>query len=157
MPILYNEFFDFGDGSNLRSGQNPPYTSADFLASYPQFDTNVIPAAVLTMYVNLANASIQEARWHDAWYVAMGWFIAHFCTLYLQGSAAPGSPAAQVMAAAEARGLKTSKSVGDVSVGIDYADIAKDLDGWGSFKMTIYGQQLATMGRLTAQGGMYIW
>ncbi|HBC94291.1 MAG TPA: DUF4054 domain-containing protein, partial [Pelotomaculum sp.] len=153
------------NASNIRTGENPSYTLADFLDSYPQFapageegaEVYLVPEAILESFVALAHASIKEARYHDAWAVCMGFFIAHFATLWLEGTAAAGSSAAKVLAAAKAKGLRTSKSVDGVSVSYDYAAIAQDLDGWAAWKLTIYGQQLATMGKLFGLGGMGVW
>jgi hypothetical protein len=131
---------------------------------YPQFGPDgsttpkqLIPDPIIQMFIDLAHASIKEARWHGSWKIAMGWFVAHFLTLYLQGLASAGSPAAEVLAAGQAKGLNTSESVGDVSVSIDYNTIAQDLEGWAAWKLTIYGQQLATMGKLVGMGGMYVY
>lgn len=151
-----------GAASNIRTGSNPPFSFNDFITMYPQFgpDTNtsyLVPQAITQMFINLADASIKEARWHDYWQIAMGWFIAHFCTLYLQGTANPNNGAAAVLAAGQAMGLNTSESVGDVSVSTDYNTIAQDLDGWAAWKLTIYGQQLATIGKLVGKGGMYVY
>lgn len=146
-----------GDASNIRTGSNPPFLLADFVAQYPQFVAAVIPDVIVQMYIDLADACIKEARWHTSWKVAMGLFVAHFCTMYLQGTADPASGAAAVLAAGQAKGLNTSESVGDVSVSMDYNTIAQDLEGWAAWKLTIYGQQLATIGKLVGKGGMYIY
>src|SRR5690348_12554714 len=103
-----------GDASNIRTGSNPLFALSDFSEMYPQFgpDTNgnyLVPETVLQMYIDLANASIMEARWHSYWKTAMGWFVAHFCTLYLLGSADPGSSAGKVLASGQAVGLNTSE------------------------------------------------
>jgi Protein of unknown function (DUF4054) len=47
-----------------------------------------VPVFVLTLYLSLANASLQQARWQEQWYLAMGWFIAHYATLYARSDAA---------------------------------------------------------------------
>lgn len=151
-----------GDASNIRTGSNPPFSFADFIEMYPQFgpDTNtlyLVPQVITQMYIDLADACIKEARWHSYWKIAMGWFIAHFCTLYLQGTADPNSGAAAVLAAGQAKGLNTSESVGDVSVSMDYNSIGEDLNGWAAWKLTIYGQQLGTIGKLVGMGGMYVY
>ncbi len=117
----------------------------------------MMPLVMLQTYLNLANASIQEARYHDAWQLCMGLFIAHFATLWLQGTANPGSSAAQVISAGRALGLDTSESAGDASVSTDYSAVANDLDGWAAWKLTNYGQQLATLGKLVGKGGMVVW
>lgn len=161
-----------GNASNIKTGTNPPYQVSDFLLMYPQFsqeffvspnqldqvpNPNLIPESVIQMYIDLANASINQQRWKSYWQTAMGWFVAHFCTLYLQGMANANSAANDVLASGQARGLNTSESVGDVSVSIDYNLIAQDLNGWAAWKLTIYGQQLATIGKLVGKGGMYVW
>lgn len=151
--------------SNLRAGDNPPYLLADFYANYPAYGprgvspnfTYLVDPIIIQMYIDLANASIKETRWRTSWKIAMGWFIAHFITLYLQSMSDANSTAAQVIAKGQSKGLMASKSVGDVSVSYDYSSIAQDLDGWASWKLTAYGQQLATMGKLVGRGGMYIW
>jgi hypothetical protein len=160
MPTSDDGYFSasglIGIASNIRVGSNPSFLISDFLMMYPQFGTS-FPADILQMYVDLANAAIQQARWRSYWKPAMGWFIAHFCTIYLQGSANPASGAAAALAAGQAVGLNTSESVGDVSASIDYNTIAQDLDGWAAWKLTIYGQQLATIGKIVGKGGMYVY
>jgi hypothetical protein len=140
--------------SNIRQGDNPPYTVADFLSVYPGFGPDAdganapVPNVILEMYVGLANASLKEARYHDAWAICMGLFVAHFATLCLEGTAKAGSPAGKVLEAGKARGLRTSEVIGDISASYDYNAIAQDLDGWAAWKLTIYGQQLATLAKL---------
>lgn len=116
----------------------------------------LVPADLLYLYIQLAGASIKQARWHSYWKTAIGWFIAHFLTLYLQGTVNAGSSAAQVIAAAQSRGIVSSKTVGPVSTSYDFNAIAQDLNGWASWKLTIYGQQLATIGRMLSKGGMIV-
>lgn len=151
-----------GGASNIRTGSNPPFLYGDFIAMYPQFgpvgsSDPLIPQAIVQMYIDLANACILEARWRSYWKIAMGWFAAHFCSLYMQGTADPSSGAGAVLAAGQAKGLNTSEAVGDVSVSMDYNAIAQDLDGWAAWKLTIYGQQLATIGKIVGKGGMYVY
>jgi hypothetical protein len=150
------------NASNLRTGDNPPYTVDNFVSAYPQFGPDgsgnyLVPQPVLQAFITLADASIKEARYHDAWQLCMGLFVAHFAALWLEGTAQAGSPAAQVLEAAKARGLRTSESVGEVSAGYDFSAIVQDLDGWAAWKLTIYGQQLATIARLVGKGGMVVW
>lgn len=144
------------NASNLRTGENPSYTLGDFLSVYPQF-ASVVPEVVIQMYIDLAHASIKQARYHDYWQVCIGFFVAHFVTLWLQGTANAGSPAAQVVAAGQSRGLVTSESADGLSVSTDYSTIASDLDGWAAWKLTIYGQKLATIAKLLGKGGMMVW
>ena len=116
----------------------------------------LVPATLLSLYIQLAIVSIMKRRWHKYWSTTVGWFVAHFLALYLQGTANAGSNAAQVIAAAQSRGITASKSVGDVSVSYDLTAIAQDLDSWASWKLTIYGQQLATFGNMLGKGGMVV-
>lgn len=146
---------DLANASNLLIGGNPPYTLKDFQEQYPQFD-GIVPDTFLNMYINLAWNSLQKARWHDAWEIAMGWFVAHFATLYLDSMAPKGSSAGRVLAAGKAKGLATSKSVDGVSVAYDYNTVTQDLDGWAEWKLTIFGQQLAGYAKMLASGGAFI-
>lgn len=152
-----------GSASNIKTGTNPPFTLENFYEIYPQFGLNTetntynVPQIVAQMYLDLANASIKQARWHNYWKVAMCFFIAHFCTLYLQGVADPESGAAGVLEAGKAKGLDTSVSVGSISVSTDYSLIANTVNGWASWQLTTYGQQLSTIGRLVGKGGMYVY
>lgn len=94
------------------------------------------------------------------WAMAMGFYVAHFCTLYLQSMADPNSGAAAVFEAGRAQGVIVSKSVGDVSVNYDPNLAGRDtptMAGWGAFHLTVYGQQLITFGRLVGKGGMYVY
>lgn len=151
--------------SNIRRGENPPYTSEDFLQFYPQFGkTNeetgepIIPAVVLQAYINLAHASIQKARYRDSWELVMGLFIAHWLTLYLQSAASADDPTAQIVNSGLAKGLQSSKSAGDLSVSYDFSFLSgADFDGWGTYKLTAYGQQFITLARVYSMGGMVVW
>lgn len=149
------------DASGIRTGINPPYELTDFYIQYPQFgpDTSgkyIVPQEVQTLYLNLAHSCIKEARWHGIWKLAMGWFIAHFLTLYVQSMADPNSGAAGIINTGKTLGLEVSKSVGDVSVSVDYNTLANGINGWAQWKTTKFGQQLAGMGRLVGMGAMYV-
>jgi hypothetical protein len=153
------------DASNIRSGENPAYTLSDFLSVYPGFGsysgqtptfTGVVPEAVLEMFTDLANTCIQQARFHGAWEICMGYFIAHFATLWLEGNANAGSSAAAVLAAGQAKGLVASKGANDLSVSYDFSTIAKDLDGWAAWTMTNHGRNLASLAKLYGKGGMVV-
>lgn len=52
------------------------------------YETPPIPVAVTQMYVNLAVASLIQARWQDAWAIAISWFVAHYLTLFASTDAA---------------------------------------------------------------------
>lgn len=160
----YSGFGVASIASNIKNGTNPAYTLTDFYAMYPAFAprgtepdiTYLMPEIILQMYIDLAHACIKEARWKAYWKIGMGFFIAHFATLYLQSVTDANSSAAQVIASGQAKGLTTSESAGDVSYSQDINAIAQDLDGWAAWKLTAFGQQLATFGKLVGKGGMYI-
>lgn len=158
--------------ANLRSGDNPPYELTDFYALYPAYGprevppeppatdptiTYIVDPSIVEMYIDMANAVVKEARWRRQWKFAMGLFVAHFLTLYIQSLAAPDSDAAQVVAAGQTKGLLSSKSVGDVSASYDFSTIAQGLDSWAAWNLTTYGQQYATLARMVGKGGMYVW
>ena len=144
--------------SNVRGGTNPAYTTAMFWAAYPSFQ-GLVSEEMTQMYINLANAVIKESRYHSYWQVCMNWFIAHFLTLYLQSISTGTSQcsAKNVLAAGEARGLKVHKAVDGLSVGLDYSQIGDDLAGWAQFKLTIYGQQFASIAKLMGRAGSFVW
>lgn len=141
--------------ANIVDGENPPFTEERFLELMPCFSGN-IPSAVLTHFVNLANSVVKKARWHDMWEEGMRLFISHFLTLYLMSTAPDDTDAVGIVNAGGASGVATSKSVGQVSVSYDVNLANGDLSGWGSWKLTTYGSQYATMARLLGKGGMYV-
>lgn len=119
--------------------------------------TYLVDPLVIQMYIDFATACVKQNRYHSHWKLCMGWFVAHFVTMYLQSVTDANSTSAQVIAASKAKGLVTSKSVGDVSAGYDYSSIGNDLDGWAQWKLTVYGQQFASTGKLMGRAGMYVW
>jgi Protein of unknown function (DUF4054) len=56
-------------------------------ATLSVYQNTPVPIAVIQLYLNLAYASLVYKRWREQWCVAMGWFIAHYCTLYAQTDA----------------------------------------------------------------------
>ena len=141
--------------SNIRDGDNPPYTVADFRAAMPGFTAEIISDALLGFYVNLAHAVVKEARWHALWPEGMRLYIAHLVTLYLQRPEDGATPA-EIQAAGKVSGAVNNKSVGAVSVGYDTSQATQDLTGWGALKLTTYGVQFASFARLLGKGGMLV-
>jgi len=139
--------------ANIAIGTNPSYASADFLAIYPKF-TNLVPDAVLTMYVALASACLSQARWGAQWQFGMALFVAHYCTLYLQSEGQPGTTAGQVAASGLAKGIAIAQSVGDVSV--SYEPVTSGFESWGAWQSTTYGVQLITIAKIVGWGIMVI-
>lgn len=141
--------------SNIKKEEHPEYTKESFLLLYPQF-IGVIPDAALDMYVDLGLSCVNYKRFNRMWKAAIGLFIAHFCTLYLQSMQPEGTDASQVLASASSAGMVTSESADGVSYSRDGSAL-NDLNGWAAFKMTTFGVQFATMAKLVGRGGMYVW
>jgi hypothetical protein len=142
--------------SNIKMRENPLYTLNDFLTFYPQF-AGLLPDVVLSSFLELGQACVSKQRFGKMWQLSIGLFIAHFCTLYLQNAAEPGTEAADVLNAAQAAGVVTSESADGVSYSMDTSTLSQDLAGWAAFKMTAFGSQFATIAKLVGKGGMYIW
>jgi Protein of unknown function (DUF4054) len=115
----------------------------------------LLPYAVLQMYVNLASACLVQARWLSMWPMAMGLFVAHYCTLYLLSDGTPANSAGQAAQQGLARGIAVSKAAGDVSV--TYETVTKDMEQFGAWNRTEYGQQLATLGAVVGMGPLLLW
>lgn len=149
--------------SNIRCGDNPEYTEDTFYAAYPQFNkvdadgNQVIPSVVVSGWVKLANTALSYRRYRDYWEMAMGLFIAHWLTLYMQSAADPNDATSKIISAGLAKGVQTSKSAGDLSVSYDFSMMTGDFDGWGTYKYTAFGQQFITIARLVSAGGMCVW
>lgn len=165
MTMFYNRSYDESlriraDASNIRPGTNPAYVVSDFLAIYPQFGEDdlgnpVIPTILIEMYIDMAQECIMEVRWHKQWKYAISLYIAHFCTLYLQTMADPNDGAAAVFESGAFRGVVASESSSDVSISYDRGMLSS-LDSWAAWGMTMYGVQLATLGRMVGLGGMMV-
>lgn len=142
--------------SNIRSGEkNPEYTAGTFLTMYPQFK-DLVPAGTLDMYIELAQAQVTIGRFRNAWKMAMGLLIAHYCTLFLQTAAQSGD-AVSVASAGSAVGTITSESADGVSYSRDTSSVTSDMAGWGAFKLTAFGVQFVTLAKAHALGGMMVW
>jgi Protein of unknown function (DUF4054) len=113
----------------------------------------VVPPFVLQMFINLANASLQQSRWLDTWPFAMSLFVAHFATLYLRSEGNPGTTPGQIAASGLEKGIAISKAAGDVSYS---SELVKGLDEWATWAQTSYGAQLATFAKAIGAGGMYV-
>ncbi len=151
-------------GSNLRTGTNPPYAVADFLAYYTQFGVDgnnnpVVPQAVIAAIIAEANANLQQARWRTSWTRGMALYVAHYCQLYLETSQGTGTSQQAVLEAGKFEGIITNASAGDVSQGFDSNLAGRDSPtgaGWGDLHLTEYGVQLRTLAARLALGGIYV-
>lgn len=142
--------------SNLRPATYPDFTANDFLAIYPQFGGDVVPEAVINMYVEEAVKCIQQNRWKAKWKSGITLYIAHHLTLWLMANAPTGSNGATVAAAGMVQGSVSGKHVDGVTINFSQSGAQNDLTGWGSYKETIFGEQFATLARIVGKGGMYV-
>jgi Protein of unknown function (DUF4054) len=129
----------------LASGTGVPFN----LYAAPQ-----APTFIMQLFINLASASLVQARWLDSWLVGMGLFVAHYCTMWMSAQAnGPGSTTSQIVAAGLQQGILISRAAGDVSAGTQ--PIA-GLEDYGAWNLTKYGIILATMAQGIGSGMMYI-
>lgn len=150
----------FGGSSNIILTDNPSYTIEMFKATFPVFkvgvaDSDAIPEPAFNLFKAMADKTIKFDRYKGQWEYLMGLYIAHYLTLYLQTqSGVPGVQAA--LQGALPKGIAQSKSVDGLSISYDFMDMASDLSGYGTYKLTAYGQQLATLTRMYGHAGMWV-
>lgn len=156
-PAIVDPSGLIANAANVKGGENPAFDTEKFYTYFPQFQGTMTNAPVLNQFIAMATACVKITRWYDSWEYGMALFVAHFVTLYLQTMTGDNPTASQVIGAAQAKGLQTSKSVGDVSVSYDFSHIAEDLKGWAAWTTTEYGLQFATMAKMLGKGGMYVY
>lgn len=118
------------------------------------WNATTIPVLIVLTYLMLATASLVAARWQEQWIVAMGLFVAHYLTLYARADGNPLSNIGQIAAQGLSFGITVAKAVGDVSV--SFQPIV-DLEEFGAWNLTLYGQLLATMARVVGAGPMLLY
>ena len=144
-----------GSPSNIYTSSNPKFgIDEDFFPVFPNFQ-EIMPRLVLNMFYTIADNSIKEKRFKSAWKYVMCLYIAHLSTLYLR-TIQGGSTAEAVLQSALPKGMVSSKSVDALSISYDYGGVTEDLAGFGTFKYTIYGQQLATYCKLYKGIGLWV-
>lgn len=153
----------FRGASNVILTDNPEFTRDDFSSIFPVFKLqdgteikqDEIPTEVYNLFYNMANKSLKYDRFKSQWKYCMCLYIAHYMTLFLMTQ--NGDPGAQAaLSGALPRGIASSKSVDGLSISYDFMDTASDLKGYGTWKYTIYGQQLATITKMYGHGGMWV-
>lgn len=155
---VFNDIGLINTASNLKRNENPPFYLEDFYAIYPQFQgLDELPDMIVQMYIDFANEVVNIARWGKQWKLGMCLFVAHFCSVYLMSFVENNSEAAAVIAAGQSKGLISSKSVGDVSVSYDFSLAMQNVDTWGQFNLTLFGNQFVFIAKLNSKGGMWIW
>ena len=155
---VFNDIGLINTASNLKRNENPPFYLEDFYAIYPQFQgLDELPDMIVQMYIDFANEVVNIERWGKQWKLGMCLFVAHFCSVYLMSFVENNSEAAAVIAAGQSKGLISSKSVGDVSVSYDFSLAMQNVDTWGQFNLTLFGNQFVSIAKLNSKGGMWIW
>lgn len=153
----------FRGASNVILTDNPEFTRDDFNEIFPVFKLqdgteikqDEIPIEVFNLFYNMANKSLKYDRFKSVWKYCMCLYIAHYMILYLMTQ--NGDPGAQsALAGSLPRGIASSKSVDGLSISYDFMGAAEDLSGYGTWKYTIYGQQLATITKIYGHGGMWV-
>lgn len=140
------------------------YTLEDFQKDYPQFfgmDTNpptcqMVPESILEALLGYVNSIVDKCRWGNAWYVGVGLAMAHLTQMYIMGTANPGSSKEALMAQ-QLTGYVTNKQVGDLSISYDLSFLTDKLKDWGTWTLTTYGAQFASMARIFYRFGSYVW
>jgi hypothetical protein len=114
-----------------------------------------LPTPVIMAYIFLATSSVLQAKYQEMWWFMMANYIGHYCTLWLQTQATtPNANAQQIVSAGLAIGIKTAKTAGNVSVGIQPL---QDLEGWASYQLTTYGQEFATIAKSLGSLPMFLY
>jgi len=114
----------------------------------------LLPMAVVNAYVALASSHLVQARWQDTWTIAMGYFIAHFATLWLKSDGVRSSVPGVAASSGLARGIVVAKSAGPASMNFERTP---GLDEWAAWNETDYGKQLATLAKCFGAGPMFLW
>ena len=144
--------------ANLGQGAGD-YTAEQFQADFPQFfdayGTSLVPPAMLTELIAMANACVQPDKWLESWRYAVGLYVAHYATLYLRTYAESSPTAAQAAATGALVGVVKSATLGDSSVSYDTTALTKGTEDWGDLNSTTYGQMLANRAKLVGLGGSY--
>lgn len=147
------------EASNIKGSlHNPSYEVSDFRARFPQFSNSVVADEIVSSYITLCNSMLSYDLYGEQWKYAMGLAIAHFITMDLMTQDTSVNPTVSsiVAKAKGAIGLLTSKSAGDVSASYS-TEYLSSLSSWGTWNLTIFGQQFASLAKLMAKAGMYVW
>jgi hypothetical protein len=133
-----------------------PYVTVDkFRVDFPAFaDEATYSEPRVQSFLDLAGLMAVPGVWMGMTVMAQELLTAHFLTLqqYAMQRAAAGGPGGAVPGMAV--GLMSSKSVSKVSVGYDYA--SSQMEGWGPFNLTVYGQQYAFFAQMAGTGGFEV-
>ena len=87
------------------------------------------------------------------WPIAMGWYIGHFLTLYMQAAGNVNSTPGQIAAQGLEQGITASQSAGSVSFSQENLVY---LQSWGAWTKTAFGTQLISQAQVAGAGAIYI-
>lgn len=149
--------------ANIGDGDLGTYTLAYFQTDFPEFYiktdagtyTGMLPDAIVQRFIDSANSSVSPSKWGEDWRTAAGLFVAHFVALRLQTYADGSTPAATAANSANVGTVK-SATMGDTSLSYDNTATNSGTEKWGTWNLTRYGSQLATMARMIGIAGMYV-
>jgi hypothetical protein len=116
------------------------------------YEAQLVPLAVMQLYLNIAIVSIMQSRWREQWELGMDLYIAHYLTLYCQTEGNQQSTANQIVANSLQAGVTISQGADGVSQGLQ---AIKAVDNWASWSLTQYGVQLASLARVVGSGPAY--
>lgn len=123
----------------------------DFLTAFPEFsDGDIYPVGTIEYWASIAVLRLNATRWGNLLTHGQYLFVAHNIALAAQATRA-ASMGGDV---ARSSGLLASKSVGDVSMGVDTSTTAEQ-DG-GNWNLTRYGRDLLRLVRIVGIGGLQI-
>lgn len=148
----------FKGASNVILTDNPEFTLDDFKGVFPVFpvgDGGDIPEEVFNLFKAMADGAIKYDRYFTNWKYLMCLYIAHYLTLYIQTNNGEDDAAAALRGALP-MGIASSKSVDGLSVSYDFMGVTNGMDDYGTWKLTLYGQQLITLTKIFGHGGMWV-
>lgn len=149
----------FRSSSNVILTDNPEYTLCMFHKTFPVFvigeAEGEVPEAVFNLFKAMADKAIKYDRYKSAWEYIMGLYIAHLSVLFLKANQGDPSSLAAIQNSVPS-GVATSKSVDGLSISYDLMGANEDYAGYGTWKLTTYGQQLITMTKMYGHGGMWV-
>ena len=154
----------FKGASNVILTDNPEFTLSDFQAVFPIFPISSssdntsegdIPLAVYNLFKGMADGAIKYDRYFTNWKYLMCLYIAHYLTLYIQTQNGDDNMA-NALRGALPFGIASSKSVDGLSVSYDFMGVTDGMNDYGTWKLTLYGQQLITLTKIFGHGGMWV-
>jgi hypothetical protein len=123
--------------------------SAQFRQDFPEFaDTTMYPDSVITLYLNVAIASLPATRWGVWLSLGQELFTAHMVVL----GARDAEDASLGITPGEVVGPTTAKGVDKVSVSYDGQAVSEEDAGF--WNMTSYGTRFLRFARMCGTGGM---